>query len=167
MIELLAFCPTRQAFIAGMVSTYLPSGTPLCGYDATTERRDDEGHPLPWTGILLPCPDLYIDEIGDLVQTEGRYEQGRVVVPPVIKQGHFVNLLAVGALADMLTQGLPQRDDQGVLKPLFERTHLLSLMPGLAWSAFSAAGEPDGYIGPHGVKLYDPLVINRRRRVWF
>jgi hypothetical protein len=61
----------------------------------------------------------------------------------------------------MLTAGLPQ------VGTVFERTHILALIPGLQWSALSNEGEPPGYLGPQGVKLFDRSAVNARARVWY
>lgn len=168
MIEILAWCPDRATFVAGMTTTLLPvqvgvteagepimaAGPPLC------TLADD--------GTLVPLPGIAIDEIGPLTTTPAVLdEQMQVVTPAVVVPGHHANLLAFGAMADMLTAGLPQTNEDGELLSVFERTRILSLIPRLEWQAISQAGEPAGYIGPNGVKLYDPAAVNTRRRVWF
>lgn len=168
MIEILAWTPDRATFVTGMTTTLLPvqvgvdddgnpimaDGPPLCTLDAA--------------GNLVPLPGIAIDEIGPIVKTPAVLdEDGQVVTPAVVIGGHHVNLLAHGAMADMLTAGLPQTDEAGERLGLFERTRLLTLISGLQWDAISQAGEPPGYVGPNGVKLYDPAVVNVRRRVWF
>lgn len=160
MIEILAWCPDRATFVAGMTTTKLPvEGVPPEHWPALCTERD---------GVLVPLPGIAIDEIGEIVKTPAVVdEEGNVVTPAVIVPGHHVNLLAHGAMADLLTAGLPQTDEQGEPLSLFVRTRLLSLIPGLEWEEISQAGEPAGYVGLHGVKLYDPAAVNQRRRVWF
>ena len=160
MIEILAWTPTSEMFVQGMTTTKLPvEGVPpehwpaLCTLDGET---------------LVPLPGIAIDEIGEIVKTPAVLDENdEVVTPSVIVTGHHVNLLAHGAIAEMLTAGLPQTDEEGNRLGLFHRTHLLSLIPGLEWEEISQAGEPAGYVGPNGVKLFDPATVNTRRRVWF
>jgi hypothetical protein len=98
---------------------------------------------------LIPAPGVHIDEIGAI-------QRGETTI-----NGHHVNIAATDAVAAMLTAGLPQTGT------IFERTHILSLIPGMEWSEISLEGEPPGYIGPMGVKLYDRSAVNARARVWY
>jgi hypothetical protein len=98
---------------------------------------------------LIPAIGVHIDEIGAI-------QRGETTI-----NGHHVNIAATDAVAAMLTAGLPQTGT------IFERTHILSLIPGMEWSALSLEGEPPGYIGPMGVKLFDRSAVNARARVWY
>jgi hypothetical protein len=98
---------------------------------------------------LIPAPGVHIDEIGAI-------QRGEVTI-----NGHHVNIAATDAVAAMLTAGLPQ------VGTIFERTHILSLIPGMEWSEISLEGEPPGYVGPMGVKLFDRSAVNARARVWY
>lgn len=135
MIEILAYCATRQMFIDGMTSTYLPDGRPLCTHDES--------------GNLEPADGVVIDEIGPIHKADGS-----------VIEGHHVNLRAVGPLAEMLTDGLSQTGT------VFERTHILSLIPGMTFVPITEAGVPEGYEGPNGVRLFDPAAVSNRARVW-
>lgn len=147
MIEVFAWCPTRDLFVMGMTTTLLPDGTPLA------TLSDD--------GALIPAPNVIIDEIGPVVKTPAVFdEDGDEVTPAVIVGGHHVNLVAIGELAAMLTAGLPAEGS------LFERTHLLDLMPGMVWEPLPSEGIPPGYKGPNGVVLFDPAAVTSRSRVW-
>lgn len=152
-IEVFAWCPTREMFVQGITSTPLPDGSML----ATVDEQ----------GNLIPAPDVLIDEIGPIMKTAPVYdEDGNEVTPAVMVEGHHVNLMATGQLADMLTAGLEQVDAEGNPKSLFERTHLLNLMPGMVWEPIPSEGIPPGYKGPNGVLLFDPAAVNSRSRVW-
>ncbi len=153
MIDVLCWCSSRELFVTGMSTTYLPDGRTL----ATVDEQ----------GNLAPAEGVTIDEIGPITKTPATYdEEGNELTPAVIVGGHHVNLRASGAIAEMLTQGLPQTDAEGNPLGLFERTHLLSLIPGLEWVPITEEGVPEGYQGPNGVRLFDPAVVNNRRRVW-
>jgi hypothetical protein len=135
IIEVLCWCPDQACFRQGILSQVFPDGTPL----ATLEGN-----------VLIPAPNVHIDEIGPIRRDE-----------TTVIDGHHVNIAATGAVAQMLTAGLPQAGT------IFERTHILVLIPGLEWSALSAEGEPPGYISPQGVKLFDRSAVNARARVWY
>jgi hypothetical protein len=135
VIEVLCWCPDQDCFRQGITSQVFPDGTPL----ATLEGN-----------VLIPAPGVHIDEIGPIQRNE-----------TTSIGGHHVNIAATGAVAQMLTVGLPQTGT------IFERTHILALIPGLEWSALSNQGEPPGYLGPQGVKLFDRLAVNSRARVWY
>jgi hypothetical protein len=98
---------------------------------------------------LIPAPGVHIDEIGAI-------QRGETTI-----NGHHVNIAATDAVAAMLTAGLPQ------VGTIFERTHILSLIPGMEWSALSLEGEPPGYVGPENVKLFDRSAVSTRARVWY
>lgn len=155
MIEVLAYIPTRQQFITGMTTTALPDGRMLATYNEEFDQ-------------LIPVEGLNIDEIGSIMKEPPVYgPNDEVVTPAVMIEGHHVNLLVYGNLEALLLAGKPQVDENGFLLPLFERTNILSMIPGLTWEATSQVGEPPGYVGPNGVKLFDPSVVKSRNRVWF
>ena len=133
----------------------------------------------------MPSPHIEIDEIGPLqkyydeeVEVEVQYDQPNGEKPIFVKRkelrrmngqliaGHHVNFRCYGAIEKLLTDGLPQTDKDGKLLPLFERTRILSLIPGIKFEAISKKGEPQGYIGPNGVKLYDPATVNHPLQVF-
>jgi hypothetical protein len=150
-IEIFAWCSSRQLFIDGMTSTAFPDGSMLATLDAD--------------GRLIPHEGVIIDEIGPIVKSED-----------VTVAGHHVNLLAIDPIVSLLMMGppdaegkptvLPQYDAQGNLLSVFERTNILSLIPGMVWTAIPGPGVPGGYEGPNGVCLFDPAVVNNRARVW-
>jgi hypothetical protein len=80
--------------------------------------------------------------------------------------GHHVNLRGFGSLAEQLTVGLEQTNPDGSLKPVFERMHILSIVPDVVWQPVTENGVPAGFVGPHGVRLYDPASVANPRRVW-
>lgn len=162
-IEIFAWCSSRQLFVDGMTTTMLPDGTPLA-------LLDDNGD-------LVPHPGVIIDEIGPIVKQPATYDaDGNEVTPGVIIEGHHVNLVAYGEMADMLIMGppdaegnptqLPQYGEDGKLLSVFERTNILGLIPGLSWEPLPSEGVPPGYIGPNGVVLFDPSAVNNRARVF-
>ena len=162
-IEYFAWCSSRQLFIDGMTTTALPDGSMLA-------TLDDNGNLIPHAGVI-------IDEIGPVVKTPAVLdEDGNVITPAVVIEGHHVNLVAYGEMATMLTMGppdaegnpttLPQYDENGNLLSVFERTNILSLIPGLVWTPIPGPGVPGGYEGPNGVVLYDPAAVNSRARIW-
>lgn len=139
-IDLMVWASTREQFIKGMVANGL----------ATYE--DD---------VLLPTDDVMIDELGPITKTPGVYdESGKEITPPVIVEGHHVNLRAYGQFAAQVTYGLPQEGD------VFQRTHLLQIIQDLDFKPITEEGVPAGYEGPNGVRLFDPGVVNIPRRVW-
>lgn len=162
-IEIFAWCSSRDLFVTGMTTTALPDGSMLA-------TLDDNGN-------LIPYPSVIIDEIGPITKTPAVYdEDGEIVTPAVIVEGHHVNLVATGALASMLVMGppdaegnptvLPQTDAEGNLLSVFERTNILGLIPGLVWTPLPSDGVPSGYQGPNGVCLFDPAVVTSRSRVF-
>ncbi|MBW3099239.1 hypothetical protein, partial [Pseudohoeflea coraliihabitans] len=67
-------------------------------------------------------------------------------------EGHHVNMHAVGPLAGLMTANKPETGD------IFERTNILSLLGEMNWQA-SAVGEPAGYVGSSGIKIFDLATI--------
>ena len=163
-IEIFAWCSSRELFVTGMTTTFLPDGTPLA------TLSDD--------GALVPHSDVLIDEIGPVTKTPAILDaEGNVVTPAVIVDGHHVNLVATGEIARLLVMAgppdadgnptmLPQYDAEGHLLSVFQRTGILGLIPGMVWTPLPSDGVPPGYEGPNGVVLFDPAVVNSRTRVW-
>ena len=162
-IEIFAWCSTRELFVTGMTTTALPDGSMLA-------TLDENGNLIPHEGVI-------IDEIGPITKTPATYdEDGDIVTPAVVIEGHHVNLMATGAIASMLIMGppdaegnpttLPQYDDEGNLLSVFQRTSILGLIPGMAWTALPSEGVPPGFVGPNNVVLYDPGAVNSRARVY-
>jgi hypothetical protein len=71
-----------------------------------------------------------------------------------------VNIRVVGEIADMLTVGMPTEGN------VFERTRILQMVPGMVFTPSMNNGVPEGYVGPNGVRLFDPAVIATPYRVW-
>ena len=128
-------------------------------------------------GALIPHEGVIIDEIGPITKVPATYDdEGNVLTPAVIIAGHHVNLMATGAIANMLVMGppdaegnpttLPQYDDEGNLLSVFVRTNILTLFPDLVWTPIPGPGVPGGYEGPNGVCLFDPAVVHNRARVF-
>ena len=162
-IEIFAWCSTRELFVTGMTTTALPDGSMLA-------TLSDDGALIPHVGVI-------IDEIGPITKVPPTYDaEGNEVTPGVVIGGHHVNLVAYGELAQFLIMGppdaegnptvLPQYDENGNLKSVFERTNILSLIPGLVWTPIPGPGVPGGYEGPNGVCLFDPAVVHNRARVF-
>ncbi len=133
--------PDRETFIAVMGTLTNPlTGGPLIGEDG-------------------PSANLIVDEIGPVTKVPGTHDDdGQEIAPPVIIEGHHVNLYAVGDLAGLLTAGMPEEGD------VFARTHILSLLGDMNWQP-SAVGEPAGFVGTSGVKIFDLATINLPARV--
>jgi len=150
-IEIFAWCSSRELFVTGMTTTALPDGSMLATLDA-------DGNLIPHEGVI-------IDEIGPVVKPDGS-----------TVEGHHVNLLAIDPIVALLMMGppdaegnptvLPQYDEDGKLLGVFQRTNILSLIPGMVWTAIPGPGVPGGYEGPNGVCLFDPAVVHDRARVW-
>lgn len=145
-IEYLLWAPDRASFLAVMAALQNPlTGEPLA---VETEGR------------LVASDGVRIDEIGPVVKTPAAYDDdGNQLTSGEIVPGHHVNLVAVGALAGLLTSGMPGEGD------VFQRTRILSLLGEMDWQP-SAVGEPPGLVGTSGVKIYDPATVNHRVRVW-
>ncbi len=162
-IEIFAWCSSRDLFITGMTTTALPDGSMLA-------TLDENGNLIPRYGII-------IDEIGPITKERATYDaEGNVLTPAVVIEGHHVNLVAYDEVAAILVMGppdedgnstaLPQYDEDGNLLGVFERTNILTLIPGLVWTPIPGPGVPGGYEGPNEVCLFDPAVVNRRARVF-
>ena len=156
-IEIFAWCSSRELFVQGMTTTTFPDGSTLA-------TLSEDGNLIPHEGVI-------IDEIGPVVKVPATED-----TPAVIIAGHHVNLMATGAIASMLIMGppdaegnpttLPQYDDEGSLLSVFVRTNILSLIPGMVWTAIPGPGIPGSYEGPNGVCLFDPAVVHQRARVF-
>ena len=156
-IEIFAWCSTRELFVTGMTTTTFPDGSTLA-------TLDENGNLIPHEGVI-------IDEIGQITKVAATED-----TPAVIIAGHHVNLMATGAIANMLVMGppdaegnpttLPQYDAEGNLLGLFVRTNILTLFPDLVWTPIPGPGVPGGYEGPDEVCLFDPAVVNNRARVF-
>lgn len=141
IIELMVWCADRKHFIDGMVTYGFAS--------------------LDADGNLVPIPNVAIDEIGPITKTPGVYdEKGQEIEPPVVIEGHHVNIRVWGDFAKMVTAGRPAEGT------IFERTNVLGMIPGLKWEPLKDDGVPAGYMGPMGVKLFDPASVNSPSRVW-
>ena len=162
-IEIFAWCSSRELFVTGMTTTALPDGSMLATLDEN--------------GALIPHAGVIIDEIGPVTKVPAVLDKdGNELTPAVVVEGHHVNLVAYGEMAQMLTMGppdaegyptqLPQYDEDGKLLSVFQRTNILQLIPGMVWTPIPGPGVPGGYEGPNGVCLYDPAVVNSRARVW-
>lgn len=140
MIEFLLWSPDRDAFLFTMQDLTNPlTGTPLASVE---------------DGVLVPSECVRIDEIGPVVKATD--EEGN---PTEMVEGHHVNMVAYGALADLLTEDMPTEGN------IFERTKILGFFETMNRTE-SQVGEPVGYVGATGVKLVDPDVVNNRVRVW-
>ena len=156
-IEIFAWCSTRELFVTGMTTTTFPDGSTLA-------TLSEDGNLIPHEGVI-------IDEIGPVVKIPATED-----TPAVIIAGHHVNLMATGAIASMLIMGppdaegnpttLPQYDEDGNLLSVFQRTNILSLIPGMVWTPIPGPGVPGSYEGPNGVCLFDPAVVHNRARVF-
>lgn len=146
ILDLMVWAPDREAFVAGMLANGLMQ-----------ETADG----------LIPTADVSIDEVGTIVSAHAVYdEEGVELSPAVLIPGWHANLRAYGDFAAQVTYGLDQTDPEGNLLSIFDRTYLLYLVPGLEWQELSTDGVPSGYVGPNGVKLFDPRAVSTPRRVW-
>lgn len=148
-IEVLSHSPSRAIFVATMLAVTNPlTGGPLASLDAET-------------GALVPSPGLRIDEVGTIWKVEPEFDtEGNMVAPGVAVPGHHVNFVAVGALAKILTDGMPTEGD------IFVRTRILSMLGKMDWKPITVEGVPEGYEGTSGMRLFDPDVVDNRARKW-
>ncbi len=141
ILELMVWCETREQFVQGMVE-----------YGFASLDKD---------GNLVPIADVAIDEIGPIMKSPPTYdEKGIEVTPAVMINGHHVNIRVTGEFAKQVTAGLPQEGS------IFERTHIFSMIPQLKFEPITEEKVPAGYVGPHGVRLFDPALVNSPSRVW-
>ena len=141
-VEFLLWAPDAETFASTMATLTLPDGQHFA-WIATEEEPGPEHNSTIRTIDVVLC-----SEIGEVQKQDG------TPVP-----GYHVNMVAAGWLADMLTEGLPQEGS------FFERTRILELLGAMEWQP-SAVGEPEGYVGTSGVKIYDPSSVDHRARVW-
>ena len=80
--EVLAWCPTRETFLATMRAVTLPDGRTLA-------VADEE------TGENLYIDGLHVDEIGPVIEPAG------------VVEGHHVNMLMVDPLTALVNTGRP------------------------------------------------------------
>lgn len=141
MIEYLSWSPDRETFLATMAGLINPiTGTPLAAID-------------PDTGALIPSEYVRIDEIGPIVKVDAVLdEDGNEIEPAVIVEGWHVNLVAYGALADLLAAG-------GGWVGIFP---LLGEMQEVA----AEDGVPPAWVGTSGMKIFAAEAVNNRARVW-
>jgi hypothetical protein len=141
MIHYLLWAPDRAAFLDAM-AVYLSPVTqvPL----ATVDEN----------GALIPSEHVRIDEIGPIYKWADGEEEPQVIA------GWHVNLAAYGALAEMLVAGLPSDGD------VFHRTRILDLLDNMEWVPISEIGVPQGWEGPSGVRIFDPVVVVTPARIW-
>jgi len=152
-VEILLWAPDRETFASTMASLTLPGGQHIAWLAA-------EDEPGPEGGSIRTLDVILCSEIGEVVKVPSVLdEEGNEVTPAEIIPGYHVNMVATGWLAEMLTAGLPTEGT------LFERTRILSLLGTMNWQP-SEVGEPEGYVGTSGVKIFDPNIINNRARIW-
>ena len=153
-IEYGLHAPDLASYQAALTAIVLPDGQPLA-------RLPDEGETAGDTNALIYHPLVRGSEIGIVVRTPGEYDdEGEEIAPPVIVPGYHANLMAVGDMVDALTAGMPTEGD------VFARSRILELLGlEMTWTAVSVDGVPAGYVGPHGVRIFDLAVINNRARV--
>lgn len=134
ILEYLSWSPDRATFLATMQALI----NPLTGQPLVT--LDDDGNPVP-------CEGLRIDEIGIIAKSYD--EEGN---PDVVIDGHHVNLLAYGPIAEML-------NSSGGWNGIF---------PLLGEITFTEddTGTPGGWVGNSGMKIYPADAVQNRYRVW-
>lgn len=153
IVEILLWAPTREIFAATLTNLTLPNGQHIA-------FLPPEGETGPEDGSIITIDTILCSEIGEVTKVPAVLdEEGNTITPAVTIPGYHVNMVATGWLAEMLTAGLPTEGT------LFERTRILSLLGEMNWQP-SEVGEPEGYVGTSGVKIFDPNVINNRARIW-
>lgn len=153
MIELMVWAPSLKTITDGMAK-----------YGFGSYVTDAENNT-----VFQPVPEAQIDVIGDIITSPAVYDNNnQLITPAVTTGGCHVNLRGWGSLEQMMTAGIPQYNDQGVLLPLFERTRILTFIPGITYTPIPITNSSlvGGYAGPDGVLLFDPGLIKHRRRVW-
>lgn len=142
-LDLMVHAPDRAAFVDGLVA-----------YGFASLGED---------GRLVPAEGVLIDEVGVVRDVTGTDAEGWPIV--AARPGWYANLRGYGPVVAAMTAGIEQYDAEGNLRPLFERTRVLSVIPGLVWTP-AADGVPGGYVGAHGVRLYDPATVAAPIRSW-
>jgi hypothetical protein len=164
-LEVLAWAPRRREYIEAVTTTMVPrTGLPL----ATYAKDMQTGQTLvPF--VMAPHVGLNLDEIGDLVAVPAVSNpddpMGPPLTPAVMVGGYHVNFRFHYPLADMLILDLPQTDAEGNPLPLWERTHLLEMFPDATYQPPSGR-VPEGYVGIKQLRLFDPMIIKSRSRIW-
>lgn len=155
MIEFLIWAPDRATFTVTLPTITLPDGRPIARLPEADEEPADGGS-------LIWVEGLACSEIGPVIKTPAVLDdEGDEIEPAIVVPGHHANVLASGAIAEMLTAGMPTEGD------IFDRTQLIDLLGGELWWAASGFGEPAGYVGPSGVKIFDPALVDHRARVFW
>jgi hypothetical protein len=141
IIEYLSWSADRDIFVFTMTDLVNPvTQAPLAAVDADT-------------GALIPSEYVRVDEIGPVVKTPAVLDEaGDIVTPAVMVEGHHVNLVAYGALADVLQAG---GGWQGIFPLLGDMTEVAS-----------EDGVPPAWQGTSGMKIYEADAVNSRARVW-
>ncbi len=139
VVDFFLHAPDKETYLEVIPNLTLPTGQPL-------GRLPLEGEDAPPDGNSLYYPyGVYASEIGDIEGTPG----------------YHVNMRAHGALAQLLTIGMPTGGN------IFYRTRILSLIEGMNWDPITKDGLPSGYVGPNGIRLMDPDAVATPMRVWF
>lgn len=153
-VEYLLWAPDRATFAATLTTLELPDGRHIA-------LVPENGEGAPDGGSIVTVEGCECSEIGLIIKTPPVLDDdGNEVTPAEIVPGYHVNMRALGWLADLLTAGMPTEGD------VFTRTRILDLLGAMQWEP-SAVGEPPGYVGRSGVKIFDPATVNRRARVWW
>jgi len=141
ILEYLSWSPDRATFAATMSALTNPvTGEPLASVQ-------------PETGILAPSDWVRIDEIGPVVKVDAVYDdEGNEITPAEMVEGHHVNLVAYGALADMLDAG-------GGWAGIFALLGHMEEVPPVD-------GVPAAWVGTSGMKIYEAGAVTHRARVW-
>lgn len=170
-IEMLLWAPNRETFANTMAGLTLPGGRHIA-WLATAEAP---GAVLE-TSSIRTLDVIACDEIGPIIKKSGNGDalEDPTAENPVVPlfdangqetglltfiPGYHVNMVATGWLAATLTAGMPAEGD------IFTRTRILELLGTMNWQP-SEVGEPAGYVGTSGVKIFDPNIINQRARRW-
>ena len=139
-------------------------------YDAFIATMSALINPLTKTPLIsvtsagiTPSRFVRLDPLPILVKQEGVYDLVTLKEQeaPIIIPGFHANLIAVGPLYTLLTAGMPTTGS------VFDRTSIRDprLIGETVWEK-SAVGEPEGYVGSSGIKVFDLATISNRVRVW-
>jgi hypothetical protein len=141
MIEYLSHSPSREVFVATMTALVNPATQePLASVD-------------PDTGELIPSEGVRIDEIGEIVKVPATYDENdNELTPAEMVGGHHANLVAYGALADVLAAG-------GGWDGIFPLLGAMNEVP-------PEDGVPAGWQGSSGMRIYPAENVTNRVRVW-
>jgi len=116
-------------------------------------------------------PYIWTPEYSDLIQLTDWHggkiplldEQGEVTG---VKPGWFANCRISGRLAQELTTGLDQYDEDGNLKDVFARSRLVDVLGLTAQPADSETGFPAGWRNSAGVAYTDMRNVRTPYNVW-